>query len=365
LFPAYFLDAFANDTERYIANETSISLAEYVICQHGMALFISDDCELYREEWLRFIGVDREYADPYARILADSQYTLWQSGFLLLVTTDKGDKLYMSYMENDLDSPVQVRAFLYEANIGIKAILDGIAQDAPDYMQVVLYNYRNPIRVFFNSVFVDRVYLRDWKIELGLSHEYLHEMIHILIQVPTINNSTVNTEIWKYEAISQYLSVSFFQAPRLKKACYDTVQKALELYDKSDYIAEGMDGFFVRVARMYMFQNPCLLDSEICFDIPTYWKTIARVQTLDILANPDAEPVWARSIGSINYRRDTKTNGNEMTYTQAYAFADYLINKFGLSAYLMYCLEDVSFVEVYKLTYDTAKLIYNEEDSEL
>ena len=31
----------------------------------------------------------------------------------------------------------------------------------------------------------------------------------------------------------------------------------------------------------------------------------------------------------------------------------------------MYCLEDVSFVEVYKLTYDTAKLIYNEEDSEL
>ena len=64
---------------------------------------------------------------------------------------------------------------------------------------------------------------------------------------------------------------------------------------------------------------------------------------------------WVPSIGSINYWKTRKTGGNELTYCQAYSFADYLIEEQGLSPFLKYCLEDTEFDEAFGLSYEEAK----------
>lgn len=356
LFPAYYLSEFASEEEMHIASETAVSLADYIIDQYGMNVFVSDDRVTDRQEWLHSLGVDRDYSDSYAETLGDYRYDFLTDGFPLLVTTDKGDRLYMRYMEEDLDSPAQVRAFLYEANVGIQAILDGIERDAPEYLETVLSQYQKPIALYFEPILSGSwANSYERKIELGSSYHYLHEMSHILVNSLVYDRPVYDYENWKYEAIAQYLDITYYQAPRFVKAWYDNMMKAYDIEDSSDPSESAWMAFDGRVREMYKDLYGDLPEEWMDFNIASAWKAMALTQTQDILDNPEVELEWIRTIGNITHWRGKRIGGNELTYMQAYAFGDYLIGQYGLSTFLRYCFEDTSFEEAFNLSYEDAK----------
>jgi len=358
LFPAYFLNVFASEEEMLVARNTAVSLTDTIISQYGMDTFLQTDRSEDRQDFLSSLGVGREYSDPYAETLAEYAYAFWEKEYPLVVTTDRSDTFYIRYGEGDLDSPAQVRAFLYEANVGVEAVLNGIANEAPEYLQTVLDNY-NPVRVYYDPAVSSRISMCWVEIELGKSRHYFYEMMHILIQQPSNGRPVYDLESWKYQAIAQYLSIAFYQPTSMKKNYHSVIQEYLDLYSDPDNIADieakSLDEHYLHLAQEYLRSYGALPENWMDFDIGSYWKVAARVQMEEQLANDGAELEWAQSIGSLSYWKIRKTGGNELTYSQAYSLADYLIEAQGLSPFLQYCLEDTEFDEAFGLSYEEAK----------
>ena len=358
LFPAYFHTVFASEGDMLVARNTAVSLTDYMINQYGMETFLQTDRPEDQQDWLTLLGVGCNYSDPYAAALAEYSYSFWEEEYPLAVTTDHGDTIFIRYKEGDLDSPSQLRAFLYESKVGLQKILDGIALEAPYYLQAILDNY-SPIHIYYDPAFHSRVSQRWIEIELGNSQDYVHEMTHILIHQPSNNRATFDREAWKYEAISQYFSVAFYQPPRTIKRFYEGTQKMINYYCDPDNIKDlselSLDGFRYRITQEYLKHYGALVENWLDYDIGTYWKIVAQEQTKVRHANPGIEFEWAQSIGSASNWHIRKRGGNELTYLQAYSFGDYLISQQGLSPFLKYCLEDTEFDEAFGLSYEEAK----------
>ena len=362
LFPAYFSDVFASEEEILVARSTAIALTDYIINQYGMDIFLQTDRTENRQDLLYSLGVSREYSDPYAETLADYAYAFWQKEYPLVVTTDRSDTLYIRYGEGDLDSPSQVRAFLYEANVAVESVLNGIANESPEYLQTVLDNY-NPVRVYYDPAVSSRI---SDGIRLGKSRHYFHMMMRILIQKPSNERPVYDLESWKYTAITQYLSITFYQPTSMKKNYYSVIQEYLNLYSDPDNIAtieaKSLEEHYLHISQEYLQSYCALPESWMDFDIGSYWKVVARVQMEERLVNDGVELEWAQSIGSLSYWKIRKTGGNELTYSQAYSLADYLFELQGLSPFLKYCLEDTEFEEAFGLSYEEAKEAWLNED---
>ncbi|HRX09857.1 MAG TPA: hypothetical protein P5559_11955 [Candidatus Limiplasma sp.] len=359
LFPAYFLNVFTSEDDMLVARNTAISLTDYMINQYGMEPFLQTDRPKDRQDWLTLLGVSRDYSDPYAEALAEYRYSFWEEEYPLAVTTDHGDMIFIRYQEGDLDSPAQLRAFLYESKVGLQNILDGVALQAPEYLQAILDQYQKPVTVYCDPAQGNGSYPSQRMIRLRSSHNYLLYMMLYLTQPMSDDRPIYDTEYWKYHAVSRYMSIAFDQPPRTQKYYDQVAHKLLSKYDdpaKSiDGTEQSEEGFIHRFIQKYQEFYGSSVESWAEFDIGSYWDAIAWQQTLDRLVNPGVELVWASSIGSVHYWHIRKRGGNELTYFQAYSFGDYLISQQGLSPFLKYCLEDTEFDEAFGLPYEEAK----------
>lgn len=362
LFPVYYHSEFASDEEMAIARETAFSLTEYIVREHGMDTFLAKDRMADRQEWLYFLGVNREYIDPYAETLAGYHFAFWQAGYPLVVTTDKGDTMYMRPMRRGLDNAANVRTFLCEAKEGIQAILSGIEKNAPDYYDTIHSNYQQPIKLYFGDTYNNMAYWGERRIELGFVAGYFHEMVHMLIPTKDKDFNRSDTEMWKFEAICDWLSIAFAELKR--EDCYNTME-IVSVFNASDYAQGSMDMFYIRVYDRYRQQYGELPDSWKDFDLSLYYKAFAHVQMEDILLSPTADDWWLASISDDYNRRFKKTDGNELTGHQAYYLADFLIERYGLSAFLRYCLDGVSFDATFGLSYKDAKAAWMKDELNL
>lgn len=359
LFPAYFTEEFASDKEILIAHETAVSLADYIIHEHGMNTFLSEDRPADRQAWLQTLGINRDYSDPYADTLAAYRYEFWKDDYLLVVTTDRGDTMYMQFMEDDLESPADLRSFLYEANIGVQAMLDGIAMEAPEYLQTVLHNYRKQVSVYFDPTAVyNFASWTEMKIMLLNSYAYLHEMAHILTYSSSQEAKSYARERWQYEAIAEYLSVSFYQMPCMKRYVYSLWESIGDRINDSDPLTDVWDAFEARIIEKHQQIYGDFPQNWEDLDVALYWKAKAYMQTQEILANPGVKLEWIYSLGDLTNRNGRMCDGDELTYKQAYSLADYLIETHGLSVFFAYCIEDTSFEEAFGLTYEEVKALW-------
>ena len=359
LFPAYFHNVFASEEDMLIARNTAISLTDYMMNQYGMETFLQTDRPEDRQDWLTSLGIERTYDDPYAEALAEYRYAFWDEDYPLVVTTDRGDTVFIRYHEGDLDNPARVRAFLYESKIGLQKILDGIALESPEYLQAILDRYQNPIKVYYDPIQSNGSFPGYHTIKLSYSRHYLLYMMYYLTPPLSDDRPTYDVEYWKYDALSRYMNVSFYQAPGAKKYFYQNVQEYLsEYFDPAksmDETEQSEEGYTYRLLLKYQEFCGASVENWMDFDIGSYWDVIAWQHTLDRLANPSVELEWAPSIGSLRHWHGRKSGGNELTFFQAYSFADYLIEAQGLSPFLQYCLEDTEFNEAFGLPYEDAK----------
>ncbi|MEN6470449.1 MAG: hypothetical protein ABFC62_03175 [Clostridiaceae bacterium] len=344
LFPAYFVSAFASEEELRIARETALSLTAYIVENYGAEAFLAAGDGDYRQEWLASLGVDREYADPWAGSFAGYRYAS-SKDYPLIVTTDRQDMFYMLPLPEDVDTPKKIRDFLYLGMEGMREIFAGVEKNAPDYYKTLLENYSQPIRYYFksgggrsNTV----VHLRE--VYLTWGHAFLHETMHILVPLTPLNAQYID-DPWRYEAIANYLPFTFATSALHRDGditLYNVYEWLFgEPEDLGDYRA-----FLASAGEIYR-KYAGQPDKPEEVDVAVYYKSMVEAR----LRYPEVKSALLPIPGS------------ELSYEEAYAFADYLIGKYSLSAFLQYCLEPdtATFPESFGITFEKAWAAWKKE----
>ncbi|MCE5236264.1 MAG: hypothetical protein ABFC62_02560 [Clostridiaceae bacterium] len=344
LFPAYFTEGFASGQELSVARATARSLTAYILGKYGTEAFFQEGDRDYRQEWLKELGVDRVYTDPYAEAFAGYSYSS-SASYPLVVTTAGRHVFRMLPLPGDIDTPKAVRDFLYWSAEGMRGVLAGIKAFAPEYYNDISHNYGSPIYYYFKrGGGLSCAYPDERKVELTRSFAFLHETVDILI--PSRFLDEPNRWSWRHEAIAEYLPYTF-AADALQREgdpgvdlCYKT------LFD--EVVAETEEYAQYRAmlrAAYFSYAGEPREHEEIgagSFRVGAYYKALGETAA--------RHPQYAR-YGLI------RQTAEDLSYEEAYAFADYLIGKYSLSAFLRYCSEGdkVTFEEVFGTGYQQAK----------
>ena len=345
LFVAYFHEDFTSDQELEIAHNTAVSLTKYVIDEFGSATFFNSDCNSCKQAWLNSIGLEVSYDDPYFQTL--NAYTYTQHDYYSFkIETDNGVILYCEPLAGDMDTPLELREFLYDIHIGMEEILSILKHEVPESFPSLLENLEDPINLYFDGKEQSYTTRSGRQIHLNHSAAFFHEIFHLLI--PT----TFDGESWRNEGICNYLNWRYYQSNSQKELYYTILINA---YSASDMQFEvgSYESLYVDTAINFDLTEGIPAEySDL--DLYAYFRVMAQVQTAYIengMENlPAVSPVYAWATGTIK-----RNEGNELTDIQATYFTEYLICNYSLDVFLNSCINKVPFEDAFGVTYDTAK----------
>ncbi|MCE5235511.1 MAG: hypothetical protein LLF87_05595 [Eubacteriales bacterium] len=369
LFAAYFIDAFATEEELNIAKQTAVSLTTYIIENYGIEQFLAENGQSHKQGWLTALGVEREYADPYAGCFDGYRYSVTKE-YPLVVTTKRNDVFFIKpvthdtggygyqsdfYTGSDFDTPQYVMSFLYKAEADIQAVLNGIAKEAPAYLQTVLDNYEEPI-----SVYCGKSKSFAWpdqrKIEIADGKTFVHETVHLLFPYRV----SYSAAIWKYETIPHYLELLFTdigdedRAETYKLLTEDNWVEAYYGDDPQvrDHLEE-LTEYYALVKKIYSAYTG-MPETPDDVDLITFYRSCG-----------DAE-LYQYAVEGITLFRSTPLaelypyavvsgSGNELTESELHSFREFLVMKYSLSNYIGFCLDELSFEDAFGMSYSEAK----------
>lgn len=346
LFPAYFVEAFATNEERYMATQTAAALTAHIITETGWEAFLKAVPEGYVSCWLKSLGIERVYIDTYAGLLAG--YTWSHNQFYpLIATSPKGDVFKLCPLTHDMSTPVQVRMALCELEIGVDAILAGVQRDAPEWYPVLVKNYAAPITYEFgDNGGYSTTYWANRRIEVGAAVSLIHETAHMMTPCK-IERISRYMDQWKVEAIAEHLVLTYYPGLAEKELVWRYLQdeEILALDDPEERVYwEKSREVYLRYARMPEVSEDV--------DVKLYLRAdVVAIQELELELRTISDVYAGSGSASLD-----DMNGNELSYTEAEWLASYLINRFGLSTFLRYCLDEgVSFEDAFGMPYQEAK----------
>lgn len=333
LFPAYFIDAFASEEEMFIARETAKSFAGYIIEQYGMETLLEENGIAYKQEWLNALGVERVYHDAYAESLSGYHYS-FSAEYPLIVTTSRGDIIYIKPLPEDIEKPKHIWDFLYLSKKGMEEVLRSIEREAPEYLQVILDNYDHPIHYYFKTgrgpsttETLDTIYLT-------YGGAFLHETMHVII--PRVTSRRTR---WEYEAMANYLPFTFSPFT-VKRDDIVNLSIFTELFRDAEESDDAWAKHCVRAGEIYL-KYADMPNSPKDIDFTIYYISTVEASLRYPQAESQLLPILYCS--------------SNLSYEEAFVFASYLIEKFSLSHFLRYCFEDISFEEIFGMEYEEAK----------
>ena len=345
LFPAYFVEAFASADEMHMAQQTALSVTDYIIRERGIAAVFTADLAAVVPNWLSSIGVKRPYADPYAGLLADYAYTHNQF-YPLIATSPRGDVFKLTPLEYDMTTPDRVRMALCELEKGMDAILEGIKRDAPDWYDRLAANYAAPITYEFNGDISNSVtYWAARRVEIGAAFSLIHETVHMM--TPCVYDRISRyTDYWKTEGLAEHLSLAYYPGLIRQEDDWRYFQDAVLLtLDEKEQV------YYVRLREDYLLHahwpdTPQDLNEKLYWRLAVLTKNALGVDSLSV----------SDSYISAGSTTMDAVNGNELSYAESEWFASWLVRRHGLSAFLHYCMDEgVSFEAAFGMPYETAK----------
>lgn len=346
LFPAYFVEAFATNEERYMATQTAAALTAHIITETGWEAFLKAVPEGYVSCWLKSLGIERVYIDTYAGLLAG--YTWSHNQFYpLIATSPKGDVFKLCPLTYDMSTPVQVRMALCELEIGVDAILAGVQRDAPEWYPVLVKNYAAPITYEFgDNGGYSTTYWANRRIEVGSAYSLVHETVHMMTPCK-VGRVSRYMDQWKVEAITEYLTASYYPGRMEQMLQFSYLQEA--------YIAAMADAeeqLFYRKLREIYLEHASQPERPEDVELRLLWRAAILAKDELGMEHHSVSDTYAGA-GSASL---DEVNGNELSYTEAEWLASWLINHNGLSAFLHYCMDEgVSFEDAFGMPYETAK----------
>lgn len=345
LFISYFTPPFATEEEIRLAEQTSSALCRFMLENYPVQTFVQGDCIAARQEWLHHIGVNKEYADPYHPMLMNYRFAP-HSSYPLVAINQYDHKIYLAQME-DMASAKDLRMFLYDMLAGPQTVLTMVEEQAPERLEAVKARYEGRMWVYCGSADGSYTYVEGRNIYLQLSYGYLHELGHILF--PTPRGADFYSQMWQYEALSEYLGNTLYPTYAREKSYYE----ALYFYTGLDQIEDktANQRFYVKLFDLYL-RNAKMSEVYEDVDAALFNECIAAVPLVFPDAAPDSD--WVHPV-SYSYPGLRNINGNELTYQQAYSFAAWLIEKYSFAAYLDFCLDGLDFGDAFGIPYEEAK----------
>ena len=354
LFPAYYVEAFATDGEQRMARQTAISLTAYIMDTAGAEAFFQAEPSAYVPGWLASLGVTRVYSAPYAGLLEGYTYTHNQF-YPLIATSPKGDVFKLVPLSYDMTTPAQVHMALCELELGVDAILAGVQRDAPEWYPVLAENYAAPITYeFTENGGYSVTYQSNRRIVVGGAVSLVHETVHMMTPCETGRVSRY-MDLWKVEAITMYLTANYY--PGLMEPAFYLP------FLQTDYIVTQTDATkqeaYLRLREMYLLYAPAP-ESPADVNLRLFWR--AMIIVWDEMGL-DRNSVSSTYVGAGSAALD-EVNGNELSYEEAEWLASWLINRYGLSTFFHYCMEEgVTFEDAFGVSYQAAKEAWLESRS--
>lgn len=354
LFIAYFIEPFASEEEILLARQTAVAVSRYIVEHYGAKALLEEDCVAYKQEWLHALGIDRGYDDPLYHYLRDYSFTS-AGQYPLIATTPRGHVFYIQPLQ-DLQTAADIRWFLYDAAAGMEKVLALMETEAPEYAEAVKQRCDAKLSIYCGEGSGSFAVPSQRKIQLQLSYGFLHELGHILI--PTRTDVGAFSPTWQYEGLCEYFSYNVHPARSLVDSYYHDI---LCLYSKTGATeGEGKSPnadnrqFWANVTELYL-TSTTLPETANELNLPLFISAMAKapIRYQEALKNS----VWSIPINN----QYVKVEGNELTYAQAFCFADYLIERYSLKTYLAYCLEERTFEEVFAMSYEEAKADWEEQ----
>lgn len=345
LFISYYTAPFATEAETALAEQTAAALCRYIIDTNGVKALAEEDCISYRQEWLKHIGVEREYADPYYRLLTNYRFTLHAS-YPLVAINQYNHRIYLEQMQ-DMSSAKDLRMFLYDMLAGPQAVLSLVAEQDPERLDAVKSRYEGRLWVYCGSTDGSYTYVEGRNIYLQLSYAYLHELGHILF--PTPKGANFYSQMWQYEGLCDYLCYAVYPTYAREKSYYEALQYYMGLDQVEDKTPNQR--FYVKLLELYQ-RRASLPETAAEVDVALFIDCMAAVPLIYPDAAPDSD--WVQPVSAV-YPALRKLSGNELTYHQAYAFASWLIKQHSFAGFLDYCLEGRGFEKSFGMPYDAVK----------
>lgn len=353
MFISYFTEPFASVEEIDLAQQTATAITRYTLEHYGIDALVCKDDIVYKQEWLRSIGVDRMYTDPCAQVLQDYRFTK-ANGYALVATTSLNHRFYLQPVE-DMQTAKDVRIFLYEAAAYSQSLLDLFREEAPDYYKTVKSRWEGQLNIFCNTGGGSYVQPTARKVKLQLSYAYMHELTHILH--PTPKNIRYATEILPYEGLCEYVS-SLFPFYSNTRMCYEDV--LCKYQHTGDAAGEGKSPnadnrkYWARVTEIYLANAamPASIE-EMDMALFIHAQVLAPMRYAEELKNS----IWSSPL--------LRLDSDGFTSFQAGSFTGYLIRQSSLNTYLDYCAGIKTFEQAFGLSYEEAKenwYVYVEKD---
>lgn len=346
LFPAYFVPEFASADELAMAEATAISLAGFIATQDGIDALLTANPYDYAPSWLASLGIDRTYADPYAGLL--DGYTYGRNQFYTLIAiSPKGDVFKMNPLSRDMHTPAQVRRTLCDLELAVDAMLNGIAQDAPEFHPILLHHYEAPITYEFADSSYSLTYHDNRRITIGAATSIVHETAHMIAPC-TVDRISRYMDTWKVEALAEYLTLTYHPSATEREHAFCEL-----LSSTSEQPGDPEVSAFPAALHEIYLQYAPMPTTPQEVNMKLWYRAdllAARQHGIEVYT---VSGTYAGA-GSASLEL---MNGNELSYIEAEWFACYLIDRYGLSTFMHYCMDEggVAFEEAFGLSYPAAK----------
>lgn len=346
LFPAYFVEEFADEDTIWQAEQTATSLTSYVVENYGLKEFLQNgEKSSYRKEWLKSIEAEGEYpwTDDDMQDIREMTYSISRLNPLMITI----DNWTMYFEKTDwLDTPEKVFLFVQDSMAGYHLLQEKIENCKIGEIKSVAQALEEKKEIHFKNTNEAVSVTTDNKIYLSHGYNIWHEMIH------TIVKRTDKDSTWLCEGLAEYLSRSI-QADSVyvgKEWRNDTYSY---ITTTEDWETEESMEYKQHVLEIYM-ENAAFPTNENEVDLMLFYEAMvkAKIEYSDLESKiPLADVPIAEYAGTSIDGISIATDGNALSYVEAYSFVKYLSQEYGEKKVAQVFVGELTFQEAFENDY--------------
>lgn len=319
-----------------IARETSVAMASFVVDHSGFEALEGWMNESNINMWLRFIGTDISYSDPYDGVMYEASFEV--DDYFLAKAQVMGDTIYIDVSEGFIEDARDMEAFIYKAVIGHQYVIDYLTSQAPSYFTQI---YDGPITFYLSDdIYQSQVNGHGIRLNDG-------SFLNLLTTQVVLEDYTDTT--WTLAVLKNYIARVI--CPNELNVMSSRTYDFLTILDiEHELYAEKLS----HVAT-YMVDKGGNLNDYDDFDASLYYDGEAYVT----FENPDFLRLDGLSYPLYDLWELDSSNrltGDELTYFQLISFAGYLIETYSLDRYINLYETEANFKGVYGKDFNILKL---------
>ena len=347
MFPAYFIEEFADEDTRKVANTTADLLTQYIIKEKGIEEYLNNgNSREYRSQWMKSIGIDEKYPwnDEETEFLNNIQFKSSQQ-YPLILNVDNWN--YNFQITDWLQNADDMLTFWMKTLKGYQGLLEKLQEDnllETKQIQEILKKEKqvNLLETADGTSSTD-----ENVIQLRAANSIWHEMVHVFVPPSSIENKR-----WIAEGTADYYGLQL-ENKYGKSISQGGIFRYLT-YDLRETDTDSESVFEKKVIDYYLKYSNLPLSEEEVDEILIYeaWGVVATLNPelksgIYIVDTPIAD---IREEG-VQSKLESK-RGNSLSYPEAYVFVKYLVENYGIDTVVQATSEYEELEKIFGKSYE-------------